>query len=174
MTDIIIQDYYPDGSAICYGCGRNNPEGLSIQTHWNGKEGLLRYQPLPHHTAFPGYVYGGLIASLMDCHSIGTAIAAAYQAEDRMPGTAPEITFVTGQMDITYHHPTPIDAELVLRARILEQTERKSIVHCTLHVEKKSVDGGLNQDDNRVYALGKIIAVRVPSRLDVDGWSGEK
>ena len=89
MNEKPIQDYYPDEVAICYGCGRNNPKGLRIETRWDGEEGICRFTPEPHHTAFPGFVYGGLVASLINCHSMGTAIAAAYRADGRDPGTAP-------------------------------------------------------------------------------------
>jgi len=155
MTTKAIQDYYPDDIAICYGCGRNNPKGLNIKTFWDGKEGFFRFKPEPHHTAFPGVVYGGLIASLIDCHSIGTAIAAAYQAEEREPGSAPEITYVTGNLNVNYLRPTPIGCELILRSRIREMGKRKSIVMCSLYA------------DDQKCAQAEVTAVRVPSRLNL-------
>ncbi|MBW2607577.1 MAG: PaaI family thioesterase [Deltaproteobacteria bacterium] len=126
MTEKAIQDYYPADIAVCYGCGRKNPHGLNIRTRWNGEEGIFQFKPKPYHTAFPGVAYGGLIASLIDCHSIGTAVAAAYQAEGRRPGSLPEIMFVTGNLNVSYLLPTPIDAELLLRARVKEMKERKT------------------------------------------------
>ena len=74
-----FQDFYPDHLAHCYGCGRMNEEGLQIKTYWSGEESVTRYLPRPYHTAFPGFVYGGLLASLVDCHGTGTAAAAAYR-----------------------------------------------------------------------------------------------
>ena len=47
--------------------------GLQIKSYWDGDETVTRFTPRPQHTAIPGYVYGGLIASLIDCHSTGTA-----------------------------------------------------------------------------------------------------
>lgn len=170
MTDIIIQDYYPDDSAVCYGCGRNNPQGLHVKTHWDGEVGTLRFKPLPHHTAFPGYVYGGIIASLIDCHSMGTATAAAYQKEGRHPGTDPEIAFVTANIEIRYQHPTPMGVELVLTASVLEQTEKKSIVRCVLHAGNKDASGTVESNDETACAIGTIVAVRVPSRMTVGAW----
>ena len=155
MTQKAIQDSYPDEIAICYGCGRHNPKGFHIKTFWNGEEGVFRFKPQPYHTAFPGVVYGGLIASLIDCHSIGTAIAAAYQAEGRKPGSDPEITFVTGNLNVSYLHPTPIDAELELRSRVKEMNERKIIVTCDLSV------------GDTKCARGEVTAVRIPSRLNM-------
>lgn len=152
MKEIAIQDLYPDAIAVCYGCGRNNSHGLHIRTLWNGTEGIFRFTPREYHTAFPGVVYGGLIASLIDCHSIGTAVAAAYDAEGRDPGTAPEITFVTGNLNVTYVKPTPMGVELVLRTRVQEMHERKAVVTCSLFA---------GEDE---CARGVVVGIRVPSR----------
>jgi acyl-coenzyme A thioesterase PaaI-like protein len=152
MRERPIQDFYPDEVAICYGCGRHNAEGLHIQTYWNGEEGIGRFTPKPHHTAFPGYVYGGLLASLVDCHSIGTAIAATYQAEGRAPGSEPEVTYVTGNLNVSYLHPTPMDTELRLRAQVKELHPRKAIVTCSIYAG----------DQETVRA--EVVAVRVQSR----------
>ena len=71
-----IQDYYPEEIAVCYGCGRLNENGLQIKSYWEGDESVCRFKPRPYHTAFPGYAYGGLVASLIDCHATGTAATA--------------------------------------------------------------------------------------------------
>ena len=154
MKDAAIQDFYSDDIAICYGCGKNNPQGLHIRTIWDGKVGLFRFTPKPFHTAFPGVVYGGLVASLIDCHSIGTAVAAAYQAAGREPGTGPEITFVTGNLNVKYLKPTPIGVELLLRAKIKEMGERKAIVECSLYANDEEC------------ARGEVIAVRASRRIE--------
>ncbi|RPI71850.1 MAG: PaaI family thioesterase [Desulfobacteraceae bacterium] len=147
-----IQDFYPDDIAVCYGCGRNNPKGHHVRTVWDGKEGVFRFKPKPYHTAFPGVTYGGLIASLIDCHSIGTAVAAAYDIEGRAPGTEPEITFVTGNLNVTYLKPTPIEAVLELRSKIKEWQGRKAIVICSLFANGEEC------------AKAEVLAVRVASR----------
>jgi acyl-coenzyme A thioesterase PaaI-like protein len=132
MTQDAIQDHYPDDLAVCYGCGRHNPHGLHVRTEWDGREGIFRFTPDAQFTAYPGIVYGGLIASLMDCHCIGTAVAAAYEAEGRKPGTAPAILYVTANLNVSYLAPTPMGRELVLRARVKELHERKALITCTL------------------------------------------
>ena len=154
MKKEAIQDFYADDIAVCYGCGKNNTHGLHIRTKWNGKEGIFRFKPKHYHTAFPGVVYGGLLASLIDCHSIGTAVAAAYQAEDRFPGSEPEIMYVTGKLKVSYIKPTPMDIELELRAQVKELGERKAIISCSLNAEDETC------------AQGEVIAVRVGSRRD--------
>jgi acyl-coenzyme A thioesterase PaaI-like protein len=149
MVDKPIQDYYPEETAVCMGCGRNNAHGLHIQTFWDGEEGVARFTPQPHHTGYPGLVYGGLLASLIDCHSIGTATAATYQAEGRAPGSEPQIGYVTGTMTVTYLKPTPIDAALTLRSRVTELTPRKAIVVTTLYAGDQEA------------VRGEVIAVRM-------------
>jgi acyl-coenzyme A thioesterase PaaI-like protein len=148
-----IQDYYNPEAAICYGCGRNNEHGLHIQTFWDGEVGHAIFTPRPEHTAFPDFVYGGLLASLIDCHSMGTAIAAMYDAEGREPYTQPEITYVTGNLNVSYKKPTPIGVELKLEARIKELTEKKAIVLVNVIA------------NGEVCVVGETIAVRVSSRL---------
>lgn len=145
-----IQDYYPDNSAVCYGCGRLNQHGLQIKSCWEGDDMVTRFRPQPYHTAIPGYVYGGLIASLIDCHGTGTAAAAAYRAEGREMGTEPALRFVTGSLHVDYVRPTPIDAELVLRVRPKEIKGRKVVVTVTLSAEGEEC------------ARGEVIALRVP------------
>jgi hypothetical protein len=76
-TPEAFQDHYAADVAHCYGCGRLNPSGHQLKTRWDGEETVTRFTPQPHHTAVPGYVYGGLIASLVDCHGTGTAAAVA-------------------------------------------------------------------------------------------------
>ena len=145
-----IQDFYPDSVAHCYGCGRLNEHGLQIKSYWDGKEAVCTFRPRPYHTAIPGYVYGGLIASLIDCHGTGTAAAAAYSRAGREPGTEPPFRFVTGALNVWYRQPTPIDSDLELRAMVREIKGRKIIVDVTLSAQ------------GAVCATGEVIAFEMP------------
>ena len=78
-----FQDYYPEELNYCYGCGSKNKLGHQIKSYWDGDETYCRFQPRPEHMAVPGYVYGGLLASVIDCHATGTAAAAKYREENR-------------------------------------------------------------------------------------------
>ena len=115
-----FQDYYPDDVSHCYGCGSLNEQGYQIKTYWDGDESVTRFQPKPFHTAIPGYVYGGLIASLIDCHSTGTAAAALYKAENRAPDTDPAIRCLTASLHVDYLKPTPLGPELEIRGQVKE------------------------------------------------------
>jgi acyl-coenzyme A thioesterase PaaI-like protein len=148
-----VQDHYPEDFAHCYGCGRLNTDGLHIRTIWDGEETVARFRPRPEHIALPGFVYGGLIASLIDCHAIGTAAAFVERAEGRDIGDAPSPRFVTGLLPVQYLKPTPLGPELELRARATEVGARKVTVEVTL-----SADGV-------VTARGNVIAVRMPESM---------
>jgi acyl-coenzyme A thioesterase PaaI-like protein len=151
MNDRPIQDSYPDDIAVCFGCGRHNPTGLHIQTFWDGAEGVCRFTPLPQHAAYPGVVYGGLIASLIDCHAVGTAVAAGYQAEGREPGSEPLILYFTARLTVDFLKPAPVGAEMELRARVTELGARKAVVACSVF------------SDGAERARGEVTAVRAGS-----------
>lgn len=156
MNQKPFQDYYPDAFSYCYGCGRLNEHGLQIKSYWDGEETVCTFQPKPYHMAIPGYVYGGLIASLIDCHSTGTAAAAAYRAAGRPPGSDPPFRFLTGSLHVDYLRPTPIDAVLEVRARVKEIRGRKVVVTSTL-----SANG-------EICARGEVLAVQMPEHLSPD------
>lgn len=148
-----FQDYYPEHVAHCYGCGRLNALGHQIKTEWDGDETLTRFIPRPEHTAVPGYVYGGLLASLIDCHGTGTAAAAMYRAENRPMDSLPAFRFVTGSLHVDYLKPTPLGPELEIRGRIKEVKGRKVIVEATVYAQGVAT------------ARGEVVAVQMPENF---------
>ena len=109
MSSTAFQDLIPDNG--CYGCGPANPHGLRIKSVWEGEEAVCVYRPEPHQSAGPPqFLNGGIIATLIDCHSVCTAIAHAYRAEGRPIGSAPHIWCVTANLNVTYLRPTPLEA----------------------------------------------------------------
>ena len=156
MSEKAFQDYYPDNVSYCYGCGRLNEHGLQIKSFWEGEEAVCHFLPCPYHIAIPGYVYGGLIASLIDCHSTGTAAAAAYRLENRPMDSLPALRFVTASLKVDYLKPTPLGVTLEVRARASEVKGRKVVLQATL-----SANGEL-------CARGEVVAVQAPAH-----WFGE-
>ncbi len=148
-----IQDYYPDDVAHCYGCGRLNEHGHQIKSYWDGDETVSHFTPKEYHTAIPGYVYGGLIASLIDCHGTGTAALAAYRVENRDPNSLPPFRFVTASLQVDYLKPTPLGVELELRGKVLELKGKKVISEISV-----SANG-------IVTARGKVVAIQMPEKM---------
>ena len=149
-----IQDYYPDDVAHCYGCGRLNEHGHQIKSYWDGDETISHFTPEKYHTAVPGYVYGGLIASLIDCHGTGTAALAAYRAENRDYDSLPPLRFVTASLQIDYLKPTPLGVELELKGKIIEIKGKKVVSEITV-----SANG-------IITARGKVFAVKMPESFN--------
>jgi len=148
-----FQDYYPDQFAYCYGCGRLNEHGLQIKSYWQGDESTCTFTPRPYHIAIPGYVYGGLIASLIDCHATGTAAAAAYRAEGRPMDSQPALRFLTASLHVDYLKPTPLGVLLELRARVQEIKGRKVVVAVDLSAQ------------GQVTARGQVVCVQIPEGM---------
>ena len=148
-----LQDLYPDDFAHCYGCGRLNSHGLHIRTEWRNGEGVAHFQPAPYHIALPGFVYGGLLASLADCHAIATAAAASMVAAGAVPGRDPTPRFVTASLNIDFLRPTPLGPELVLRSRASEIGERKVVVELSVFANELQC------------VRGRVVAVRAPASM---------
>lgn len=153
MSDKSFQDYYPESLQHCYGCGPKNQQGLHVRSFWEGDESVAKFSPQEYHLAFPGYVYGGLVASLVDCHCVGTAAAAAYREEGRELGSLPAFRYVTGSLHVDYLLPTPLGVELEIRARVEEIKGKKTIVTASVLA------------DGKVTARGRVIAIRMPEHL---------
>jgi acyl-coenzyme A thioesterase PaaI-like protein len=145
-----IQDQFRSNND-CWGCGRHNEHGLKIKSYWVGDEAICTYQPERHHAAGPtNVVNGGIIATLIDCHSACTAMAAAYQQEGRDIGTEPPIWCATASLQVTYLRPTPLGEPISLRASVKDMGERKIVVTCSVSANGEEC------------ARGEVVAVRVP------------
>src|SRR5512144_2641061 len=123
MPQKAFQDEYPDVLAHCYGCGRLNEHGHQIKSYWDGDESVCHFLPKPYHIAIPGYVYGGLLASLIDCHGTGTAAGAASRAAEEV-----KPRFLTASLHVDYLEPTPLGIELEVHGKVREHKGRKVII----------------------------------------------
>jgi acyl-coenzyme A thioesterase PaaI-like protein len=148
MSDRAFQD---QGSVnYCHGCGADNERGLQIKSFWDGDQAVATWKAQPHHCGGrKEIVNGGIIATLIDCHSLNLAIAHAYRMERRPIGSTPRIGYVTRNLNVSYLKPTPMDQPAELRARITKIEGRKTWVTCTLSA------GG------QICATGDVLGIRV-------------
>jgi acyl-coenzyme A thioesterase PaaI-like protein len=152
-----FQDLYPDAWSHCHGCGRLNETGLRIRSFWDGDETVATVTPRPEHTSLPGYVYGGLIASAIDCHSTGSAAGAARRAAGGVPGDGPLPRFVTARLVVDFVAPAPIGEPMHLRSKIVEIGARKVVVETEL------------TSAGAPCARGRAVLVRVPDHWTPGG-----
>jgi acyl-coenzyme A thioesterase PaaI-like protein len=154
MTQKSFQEYYPDELAHCYGCGRLNEHGHQIKSFWERDESVCHFLPRPYYIAIPGYVYGGLLASLIDCHGTGTASAALYNAaKQQNPNAEPNTRTLTASLHMDYLKPTPLGIELVVRGKVKELKGRKVVIE----------EWVLANDVVTVH--GEVVAVQVPESI---------
>lgn len=149
-----IQDSYDPGFQVCYGCGEHNQDGLKLKSYWDGETGVASFVTQDKHKGVPGFVYGGLTASLVDCHAIATAAAHHKQHYGADLEFMPR--FVTASLHVDYHKPTPLNEHPIkLAAKIVDHSERKAVVELSC-----SVDGV-------VTATSKVVAVRIPDTMSL-------
>ena len=153
ITMEAIQDHYPDDVSHCYGCGKLNENGHQLKTFSVGEETLARFTPKEYHTAIPGFVYGGLLASLIDCHGTGTAAIAAYKNANRPFNSEPKFRFVTASLKVDYLKPTPLGPELIINGKVKEISGKKVISEITI-----SANG-------IITVKGEVIAVQMPESM---------
>jgi hypothetical protein len=148
MGELSFQD---QGSVRhCHGCGADNARGLQIKSYWDGAEAVANWQPQPHHCGGSREILnGGIIASLIDCHSLNLAIAHAYRLENRPIGSSPRIGYVTASMTVSYLKPTPIQATVELRARIIQFEGLKAWMSCILSAA------------GEMRARGEVLGIRI-------------
>lgn len=148
-----IQDHYAPLFAHCYGCGPANAKGHRLKSYLVGEQTVARFTPSMEHTGgVPENVYGGLLASLLDCHGTATAAAFAYRARGRtLDDGGDTIRFVTASLKVDYKRPTPMGKELLIQGALLSLVGRKAEVQLSL-----SADG-------EVCVTGTMLAIELPS-----------
>jgi acyl-coenzyme A thioesterase PaaI-like protein len=122
--------YAPEGR--CFGCGPANELGLRIRS-FEAADGsvVADWQPRREHEAFDGFVNGGIIGTLIDCHSNWTGVAAllARDGGDLAPST------VTAEYSVRFRRPTPSDRPLRLVGRAVEVGEDRVTVETAVEVD---------------------------------------
>ena len=142
-----FQDHMPGN--VCFGCGRSNHDGLKISSYWEGDESVCIWESQEKYQGWKGILNGGILATLIDCHTMCTAMAAAYQAENRALESQPVYRYATGTISVKYLKPTLNTKPIELRAKIKEIKGRKVVMSC------------IAKSDGEITAEAEVIAIRV-------------
>ena len=142
-----FQDYMVEN--VCFGCGVNHSEGLQIKSYWENEYSLCHWQPTSHYRGWKQLLNGGIMATLIDCHCMCTAMACAYKIEQRALDSLPTYRYATGTLHIKYLRPVPIQHPITLKAHIQNYNERKVMLTCQLLTQ------------NTCCAEAEVVAVRV-------------
>ncbi|HEC40325.1 hypothetical protein LCGC14_1462060 [marine sediment metagenome] len=150
MHQQAFQDLWPEMYSHCFGCGRNNKQGLQIKSFWDKDETICTWTPRKIYEAGVGILCGGIVSTLIDCHCVNTAIAALYKAENREIGSKPFIPYMGGSINMKLMKPIFINKPVVLKAKIKEMEARKAIITCTVF------------SGNSECAKAEVIAIKAP------------
>jgi acyl-CoA thioesterase FadM len=141
-----FQDYLPGN--VCFGCGNDNQLGMQIKSYWDGDIARCDWQPQLHHQGWAKLTCGGVIATIVDCHCIATAMATAYRNENRTLDSEPWYLFATGSINIRYLLPSSVDKKLQLEAKVTEiKNDKKYSLQCDVYTD------GEKTADAKVIAL---------------------
>lgn len=151
QTKIAIQDQMHHNN--CYGCGTANDKGLQIKSFWcDEKTTECTFVAQPHHCAGPlRFLNGGVIATVIDCHCICTAMAKAKIDAQGTSENIENIWYATGKLELSYLRPTILEEKILVVAKIEEIQEKRISLSCEL------INHG------KVCVTAKVLAVRVPS-----------
>ncbi|MEN7549749.1 PaaI family thioesterase [Rapidithrix thailandica] len=144
---IYFQDFMPGN--VCFGCGNNNPEGLQIKSYWEGEEAVCRWSSEEKYHGWANLLNGGILATLIDCHCMCSAMAYAYKIENRSLDSNPVYRYATGTITVKYLRPTPNNKPIELRAVVEEVKGKKTTMKCNVYAE------------GEITAEAQVIAIRV-------------
>ena len=126
--------YFPD--LPCFGCGPANARGLQLRSYPDGDDAVAKFMPWPEHDNGLGFLNGGIIATLLDCHSAASVIHTAHGAGwGPLPGAA--LSHVTAGLDVRYLRPAPLHAEVTLRSRVRTAEEAEIVAEVWLEHDGK-------------------------------------
>ncbi|MBB3663833.1 acyl-coenzyme A thioesterase PaaI-like protein [Prauserella sediminis] len=135
----IQQLLFPD--MTCFGCGPANPDGLRLSSY--EVDGAIRatFTPWPQHDNGGGYLNGGIISTLLDCHG-AAAVMLEADRRDWKPAPGEHLAYVTAGLDVRFRRPTPLDEPLEITAELTAIDEPEMTVVCEIHHGGKLRAGG--------------------------------
>lgn len=155
QESIYFQDHMPGN--VCFGCGKYNDKGLHIQSYWEGDESVTVWSSEQRYQGWVNVMNGGILATLIDCHCMCTAMAAAYRDEGRPLSSEPYYRYATASITVDYLKPTPNDRPVTLRAQVVEIKGRKVRLTCQAY------------SNGEMTAQAEAVAVRVHEGVQEEG-----
>jgi acyl-coenzyme A thioesterase PaaI-like protein len=125
----IQERLFPD--LPCFGCGHGNAKGLKLRSFENGEDVTATFLPWPEHDNGLGFLNGGIISTLLDCHSAAAVTLEATRRGWPPLGPAP-LPYVTAGLDVKFLRPSPLKEEVSLVARVIAASESEMTATASL------------------------------------------
>ena len=125
----IQESLYPD--LTCFGCGHANPDGFHLRSYRDGELTVATFTPgLEHDNGF-GFLNGGIISTVLDCHTAAVVMWEAQRRHWPADDGAP-VPFITAGFEVRFLRPTPLGPPVSLRAEPVEISESAIVVSAEL------------------------------------------
>jgi acyl-coenzyme A thioesterase PaaI-like protein len=135
VDGLSIQERLYPGLA-CFGCGQANAKGLRLRSFAVEEGVVASFVPWPEHDNGLGFLNGGIISTVLDCHSAAAVILEAERRDwPALPGAA--LPYVTAGLDVRYLRPTPLHATSELRGHVVAADEDEMTAEVELVVDEK-------------------------------------
>jgi acyl-coenzyme A thioesterase PaaI-like protein len=134
-SDLSIQEsLYPE--LTCFGCGHANSEGFHLRSYRDHELTIAIFTPRPEHDNGFGFLNGGIITTVLDCHTAAVVMWEADQHGWKAENGAP-VPFITASLDVKFLRPTPLGPTLILNAEPEKISESEIIVNAELVFDEK-------------------------------------
>jgi len=130
----IQESLYPD--LTCFGCGHANPDGFHLRSYREGDNTVAIFTPHSEHDNGFGFLNGGIITTVLDCHTAAVVMLEADQRGWEAEAGAP-VPFITAGLEVKFLRPTPLGPALSLRAEPELVSESEIVVNAELVYDKK-------------------------------------
>ncbi len=96
---------------MCFGCGKDNPIGLKLKFHWDGRHARGEFTPQPHHQGWSDVVHGGILLTILDeAMSYAAIFHGSY--------------CVTARMETRLKRPARVGERLLITSQVNKHTKR--------------------------------------------------
>lgn len=134
-TNLSIQEsLYPE--LTCFGCGHANPHGFHLRSYQEGDLTVAEFRPRPEHDNGFGFLNGGIIATVLDCHGAAAVMWEASKRGWKAPTGTP-VPFVTASFDVKFHRPAPLGSGVRLTASPVSVDMSQIIVRSEMAADNK-------------------------------------
>jgi acyl-coenzyme A thioesterase PaaI-like protein len=131
----IQESLYPE--LTCFGCGHANPKGFHLRSYHDGDLTRAEFTPGPEHDNGFGFLNGGIISTVLDCHGAAVVMWEAAQHDWRAAPGAP-VPFITAGFEVRFLRPTPLGPTVRLTARPVSVNETEVVVRSELELDDKA------------------------------------
>lgn len=131
----IQQRLYPD--LTCFGCGPANSKGLQLRSYGHPGGPTATFRPWPEHDNGLGFLNGGIISTLLDCHSAAAVLLEADERDWTALSDVP-LPYVTAGLDVRFVRPAPLHDPVNLHAHVRTATEGEMTAEITLTAGDKT------------------------------------